>query len=136
VASADDLEKPQVDPLPMTVTVVCWASLRRRRSFGLRNGKRSSVGGPLQASSDLSVRSFVSTCSGEEISISSYAHLSLRERSRCGSAESVEVNDGLSAGHHLPVGHVRKRLGKQRTEDDEVEGSDVCTDGVVSSSSA
>ena len=33
MASANDLEKPQVDPLPMTVTVVCWASLRRRRSF-------------------------------------------------------------------------------------------------------
>ncbi len=48
--------------------------------------------------------------------------------------ESVEVNDGLSAGHHLPVGHVRKRLGKQRTEDDDVEGRDVWTDGAVLSS--
>jgi hypothetical protein len=105
-----------------------------RSGLGLRDGIRSSVGGALQASGDLSVRSFVSSCSGEEISISSYAHLSLRERSRCGSAESVEIDNSLSAGHHLPVGHVRKRLGQQRTEDDDVKGRDVWTDGAVLSS--
>ena len=53
----------------------------------------------------------------------------------CGPAEPFEVDDGLSAGHHLPVGNVRERLGQERSEDDDVESGDVRPDGAVVSSS-